>query len=191
MEIEAIEERMLGKHNDAIVRDFFGAHELTPDDIFLHGAQKEAIYRELVEPGFHALVVPGVVPFLSRYAHVPKGLASNAERANVDLVLRLAGIRDCFGAVVAGHDVKHPKPYPDIYLKTADVLGVAPEQCVVFEDSEAGVAAAHAAGMRVVGVLTTRSQFDNVDLVIRDFTDGSLDDRLEALMDGAWTHRSG
>jgi beta-phosphoglucomutase-like phosphatase (HAD superfamily) len=71
--------------------------------------------------------------------------------------------------------VERPKPDPEIYLKTAALLGVPPDQCLVFEDSETGAIAARAAGMKVVGILTTLPEFDNVDLAIRNFLDPTLD----------------
>ena len=74
-----------------------------------------------------------------------------------------------------------PKPFPDVYLNAAKLLHVAPENCVVFEDSLTGVTAARAAGMRVVGVLTTLSGFVNVDLTIRDFRDSRLNQWLSTL----------
>lgn len=171
-----IADRMLGKHNSDIVLEFFAGQDLTETEITLHGANKEALYRELMEPVLHASLVPGVRGFIQRHAGLPMAVASNAEQANVDFVLDLAGLRHFFRIVASGHDVARPKPAPDIYLQTAQMLGVAPADCVVFEDSVTGVAAAHAAGMRVVGVLTSLSSFDNVELEIRDF----LDPRLEA-----------
>jgi HAD superfamily hydrolase (TIGR01509 family) len=175
IEIAEIDKRMLGKHNDAIVRDFFSHIELTEEDVFAHGARKEALYREIIRPYFHEQVVPGILEFIRRHEGLPMAVASNAEPANLDFVLELAGIRGCFSVVVTGHDVERPKPDPEIYLKTAALLGVPPDQCLVFEDSETGAIAARAAGMKVVGILTTLPEFDNVDLAIRNFLDPTLD----------------
>ena len=55
------------------------------------------------------------------------GCATNAERANVEIVLRLGGIADFFRVVVDGHQVARPKPFPDIYLRAAELLGAAPK----------------------------------------------------------------
>jgi len=55
--------------------------------------------------------------------------------------------------VVDGHQVARPKPYPDIYLRAAELVGVRPEECIVFEDSHSGVAAGLAAGMRLSDLL--------------------------------------
>jgi HAD superfamily hydrolase (TIGR01509 family) len=181
IEIPDIEQRMLGKHNDEIVRDFFPSGDLTPELIRTHGARKEQFYRDLIAPVFASRLVPGIHDFLSRVKVSPTGLATNAEPANIEFVLERAGLRNCFQAIVSAHDVDRPKPFPDVYLHAAKLLHVAPENCVVFEDSLSGVAAARAAGMRVVGVLTTLSGFVNVDLTIRDFRDSRLNQWVSTL----------
>jgi sugar-phosphatase len=73
-----------------------------------------------------------------------------------------------------GGQVTHPKPDPEIYLEAARRLGVAPAQCVVFEDSPGGMQAARAAGTRLVALLTTLSAAPEADLEIRDFRDDRL-----------------
>ena len=94
-----------------------------------------------------------------RYAasRVPVALVSGAARAEIEPVLDAAGIADAFSAIVAADDVDHGKPHPDGYERALALLdgGIAPEDVVALEDTEAGVAAAKAAGMRCVGVLGT------------------------------------
>jgi HAD superfamily hydrolase (TIGR01509 family) len=82
----------------------------------------------------------------------PLGLASSSNREIIDLFLDVAGVRDLFGAVVSSEEVPRGKPAPDVYLATAEHLGVAPERCVAIEDSANGLRAARAAGMAVVAV---------------------------------------
>jgi len=79
-------------------------------------------------------------------------LASSSYRDAVDGVLNGLGIARYFDAVVSGLDVPAVKPAPDIFLKAAEVLGVAPVHCLVLEDAEKGVIAAHRAGMRCIAV---------------------------------------
>ena len=176
-----IADRMLGKHNNDIVREFFPLHDLTDEDVVRHGASKEALYRELMQPMVDASLVPGVRAFIQRHAGIPMAVASNAEAANVDFVLDLAGLRHFFRAIANGHDVARPKPAPDIYLRTAQMLDVDPADCIVFEDSATGVAAGHAAGMRVVGLLTSLPSFDNVELAIHNFRDPRLEAWLSTI----------
>jgi beta-phosphoglucomutase len=81
---------------------------------------------------------------------------------------------------VDGQQVNNPKPAPDIYLKAAELLGAEPANCIVFEDSPTGIEAGRAAGMRLVGVETTPTQFENVDLHMQDFSDPRLESWLQA-----------
>jgi len=78
---------------------------------------------------------------------IPRAVASSSDRRTVDRMLSAAGLLDGFAATVAGDEVTHGKPAPDIFLRAAALLDVAPEQCLVLEDSEAGTQSAKAAGM--------------------------------------------
>jgi beta-phosphoglucomutase len=171
---EAMQERMYGRRNDDIVRDFFGEH-LTLEEVRAHGAAKERLFRETIRPAINEALVPGLREFLERHSRQPLGLATNAEPENVEFLLETARLRPYFRAVVDGHQVANPKPHPDIYLLAAELLGVPPRDCVVFEDSFTGIQAARAAGMAVVGVQTTHDQLPGVDLEIRDFTSPALE----------------
>jgi HAD superfamily hydrolase (TIGR01509 family) len=171
---EAMQQRMYGKRNDQIIRDFLGNH-LTDSEVFAHGAAKEALYREMMKPRIRRALVPGVVDFVSRHRGLALAVATNAEPANLDFVLDEAGLRPFFRVLVTGHEVTNPKPHPEIYLRTADLLGVNPASCVVFEDSCAGVQAGLAAGTRVVGVSTTHEDLPGASLLIRDFNDPALE----------------
>jgi beta-phosphoglucomutase family hydrolase len=171
---EAMQRRMYGRRNDEIVRDFFGAH-LSDEDVRAHGEAKERLFRETIRPVIHEALVPGVREFLERHRGQPVGLATNAEPANVEFLLEAACLRPYFRAVVDGHQVPNPKPYPDIYLRAAGLLGTKPGDCVVFEDSFTGIEAARAAGMAVVGVRTTHEELRGVDLEIRDFHSPELE----------------
>ena len=75
-----------------------------------------------------------------------------------------ADLRRYFDVVVDGHQVRRPKPFPDVYERAAELLGVSPANCVVFEDSPTGIEAAKAAGTRVVGVQTHTAELPAVDL---------------------------
>jgi beta-phosphoglucomutase len=174
----AMQQRMYGKRNDEIVSDFFGdhlGHPLSDAEIFAHGAAKEALYRELMTARIEESLVPGIREFLMRHRNPDLAVATNAEPANVDFVLDRAGLRHFFRVIVNGHQVTHPKPHPEVYLRAAEGLEVAPEDCIVFEDSYTGVASGLAAGMRVVGVETTHDDLPGVSLRIRNFNDPALE----------------
>jgi beta-phosphoglucomutase-like phosphatase (HAD superfamily) len=84
---------------------------------------------------------------------IPVAVASASPRERLELTLQTAGLGHRFAVSVAGDDVEHPKPSPDVYLEAAARLGVSPSGCVAVEDTASGVVAAMAAGMRVVAVV--------------------------------------
>ncbi|MBI1895730.1 MAG: HAD family phosphatase [Acidobacteria bacterium] len=180
IDVPDVGQRMLGKHNDEIVREFFRDTALAEDGVRAHGSAKEALYRKIMRPEIYHRMVPGIREFLHRHRDLPMGLASNAESANVHFVLEASGLAPLFQAVIDGSRVTRPKPHPDIYLAVASALGADPACCIVFEDSPTGVQAARSAGMRVVGLATTLDVLAGVDLIMRDF----LDSRLEAWLGG-------
>lgn len=176
---EAMLKRMYGKRNDDIVRDYFGDH-LAPGEVAARGKAKEQLYREMVSDRIEEILVPGLRRFLERHKDTPMGIASNAEPENINILLDRAGLRPYFRVVVDGHQVRNPKPYPDIYLRAAELLGVAPRNCIVFEDSHSGVAAAVSAGMRVIGLRTTEANLPGTHLTIDDFDSTGLDSWLRS-----------
>jgi beta-phosphoglucomutase len=175
---EEMQRRMYGKRNDDIVRNFFGAH-LSDEEVFARGAAKEALYRDMLKPGMEQALVPGIRQFLERHKAMPKAVATNAEPANLNFLLDGAGLRPFFLAAIDGQQVRNPKPHPEVFLRAADALGVAPQDCVVFEDSYTGVQAGLAAGMRVVGVTTTHAELPGVSLLIPDFNSPRLEAWLQ------------
>ncbi len=173
VEAQSVPERMHGRRNDEIVRDFFGPG-LSAEDAFRHGAAKEALYRELMAPRLEEFLIPGVRQFLEDHSRTPLGVASNAEPQNVSFVLEGAGLTPLFKAIIDGHQVERPKPFPDVFLKAAAALGVPPQRCIIFEDSPAGIEAARAAGARVVAVTTAGTELPRTDYSIRDFEDAGI-----------------
>ena len=111
---------------------------------------KERLYVE----GLHEIAEITAVADIAR-AHagrVPQAVASGGLRSVVYATLDAIGLRPLFDAIVTAEDVVHGKPAPDIFLRAAELLGVAPQDCIVYEDGDPGVAAARASGMRVVDV---------------------------------------
>jgi beta-phosphoglucomutase len=174
---EAMQRRMYGKRNDEIIRDFLGA-DLSDPEVFAHGAAKEALYREFMQPRAGESLVPGIREFLARHRSLDLAVATNAEAANVDFVIDAAGLGPFFRVIVNGHQVDNPKPHPEIYLRVAERLQVPAEECIVFEDSYTGVESGLAAGMRVIGIGTTHDHLPGVSLLIRDFNDAALESWL-------------
>ncbi len=120
--------------------------------------RKRNHYLRLSRRGLPA--VRGVAAFLDALdaAAVPRAVATSASRDDVDRLLGPLGLRESFEVVVAAEDVRFGKPDPEVYLRAAEGLGVAPGACLVFEDSVVGVQAARRAGMRVIGVTTAHTE---------------------------------
>jgi 16S rRNA pseudouridine516 synthase len=103
------------------------------------------------------------------------GIASSNSIDMISAVLDSRGIRDYFDAITTGCEVEHGKPAPDVYLKTAQKLGIAPENCLVFEDIPAGIRAGAAAGMITCAVEDEHSawiraeKISLADYYIRDY----------------------
>src|SRR5215218_3339968 len=105
------------------------------------------LYRE------HLPVVPGAREAVERLAtRWPLGLASSSNRELIDLALELMGVAHRFLATVSSEEVPRGKPASDVYLETARRLGVDPSHAAAVEDSENGIRAARAAGMRVIAI---------------------------------------
>ncbi len=176
---------MHGRRNDEIVREFLGPD--VPNEVVLeHGAAKERLFREMMGANLVQSLVPGVADFLARAnspasaGGVPVALATNAEPANVAFVLDGTNLRRWFPVIADGSQVRNAKPAPDIFLAAGARLGVAARNCIVFEDSPTGIAAARAAGMRVAGILTHALTLERVDISVRDFLDPELEKWLAA-----------
>ena len=178
---EEMHQRMYGRRNDQIVRDFYG-DGITVEEVDARGRAKERLYREMMAGRTEEMLVPGLRAFLERHRDLPMGVGSNAEPENVAHVLDEAGLRRYFRAVVDGHQVHNPKPHPEVYLRVAELLETEPANCIVFEDSHSGAAAAVAAGMRVIGLCTTYVNLPGAVLTIDNFLSGDLESWLQAQM---------
>ncbi len=98
--------------------------------------------------------MPGVKGFLGalRRLGIKAAIVSGSHRTNVELAVSILGLGGYFDIIVSGDDIKSRKPDPGPFLHAATMLGLRPEECVVLEDSRSGMAAARAAGMRLVCV---------------------------------------
>ncbi|MFE9877119.1 HAD-IA family hydrolase [Streptomyces sp. NPDC005784] len=124
------------------------------------------------------VAIPGAAEFLASLAEVPHALVTSADVALSGGRMAAAGL-GLPDVRVTAESVGASKPDPEGFLKGAAELGIAPEDCVVFEDSGAGIAAGRAAGMRVVGV-GPRAGFHGPDVLVRDLTEV----RVEVVGDG-------
>ncbi len=113
-----------------------------------------------------------------REGRTPVAVASSSPRERLDAALRRTGLDGLVDVTVAGDEVERGKPAPDLYLEAAARLGVEPSTCLAVEDSPAGVAAAKAAGMRVIAV--ARGGYPTEALEAADMTVDHLEPQLLA-----------
>ncbi|MFW6343122.1 MAG: HAD family hydrolase, partial [Sediminispirochaetaceae bacterium] len=116
----------------------------------------------------------GAVELISslRSREVAVALASSSSLSVIERNLKSAGMLDMFSTVVGGDEVEQGKPAPDIFLRAAERAEIDPKECVVFEDSNNGIRAAHAAGMRPVMVPDIKAPEEEVrTMVYRIYSD--------------------
>lgn len=114
--------------------------------------KKNAWFVDYVERMAPEEIFPGVRLLIKKLRDTGVKVALASSSKNAKTVLQLLEIQDEFDVIVDGTMITHSKPDPEIFLLTASKLGVEPSACVVFEDAEAGVEAAIAAGMKCVGI---------------------------------------
>ena len=146
-------DELAGLSDPEIVRTWLGRDHPSVDEVI---RQRIARYRERVADGSS---VPGQVREAVRYAaaRVHVGVVSGAARAEIVPVIQAAGLATWVGPIVAAEDVAQGKPHPAGYLRALTLLdgGVDASEVFVFEDTEAGIASAKAAGIRCIAVLGT------------------------------------
>ncbi|SFQ05081.1 HAD family hydrolase [Hymenobacter arizonensis] len=172
---EEVKPQMYGKNQEVLVR-MFGADRFTTAEMDRLSLEKERRYQHEFLP--HLALLPGLQEFLEA-AHqqgIPMAIGSAAIPFNINFVLDNLKIRHYFQAIVSADDVELSKPHPETFLKAAAQLGVAPADCIVFEDVPKGAEAAHNAGMKAVVLTTTHeeAEFEALPNVLHfapDFTD--------------------
>lgn len=172
---EQVKPQLYGKNEEVLVR-LFGPSRFTAAEMARLALEKERRYQAEFRP--HLQLLPGLAGLLER-AHargIRLAIGSAAIPFNIDFVLDNLGIRSYFQAIVSADDVAESKPHPETFLRAAAQLGVAPADCLVFEDVPKGAEAAQRAGMPAVVLTTTHPAADfaalpNVVHFAPDFTD--------------------
>lgn len=130
--------------------------------------RKNARYLEYVLQMKEEDILPGVERFLNDLRSNGILIALGSASKNAPLILDRIHLAEKFDAVVDGNSVSKAKPDPEVFLKCADLLNVTPEECVVFEDAQAGIDAALNGGMKVIGV-GSPEQLSFADYIIPGF----------------------
>jgi beta-phosphoglucomutase len=171
-----------GRHNDEIFAMTFP--DMPASEYPALVQSKELMYQKLYAP--HKAVVAGLIAFLesAKAAGIPCAVGTAAPQMNIDFILEPMGLAKYFQAVVNPSDTIRGKPHPDIFVEAARRLGVAPTDCVVFEDAPMGLQAAHHGAMRSIALSTHLSAQELVKEspahIMADYT--SI--RIEAAVDG-------
>jgi beta-phosphoglucomutase len=161
---------LFGNTNAQFLRKLISP-DVTAEEIERFAVEKEILYREL----FDKFIKPaeGLMPLLNELKkhQIPMAVATSAPTDNLNFVLDRCGIRHYFDKLVDETFVTHGKPDPEIYLKTAELLGFHPNQCIVIEDALFGIEAAQRAGMKVIGLASTLpiGKLAHTDLAINTF----------------------
>ncbi len=126
--------------------------KMSEEDIQKYCAIKNRYYLEYIEGLRDDETLPGAKEFIKEARKKDYRIALGSASKNSRKILEKLQIIDLFDAIVDGTKVAHAKPDPEVFLKGADELSLKPEQCMVFEDSSAGIMAAHNGNMKAVGV---------------------------------------
>jgi HAD superfamily hydrolase (TIGR01509 family) len=133
---------------EAMIQDHFGP-QFSVEQFQVHFNQHARLMLDADVP-----VKPGAGEILADLAGrgLPLAIATSSRATTVQRHLGRAGLLGHFKAIATRYDVERGKPHPDVYLEAARRLGVAPERCIAFEDSNVGLTAAHAAGTMAIMV---------------------------------------
>jgi len=180
---EEVKPQMYGKNPEVLVR-MFGPDRFTLDEMNRLSLEKEKKYQVEFLP--HLALLPGLAEFMEKayQQDIPMAIGSAAIPFNIDFVLDGLNIRHYFKAIVSADDVVLSKPHPETYLKAAELLGVVPTDCIVFEDVPKGAEAAANAGMKAVVLTTTHEQHEfnylqNILRFAKDFEDDAVQKLVE------------
>lgn len=168
---------LFGMTNDEILPAILPAELIEEKGLKTLADEKEAVYRRIYAKSIAP--VNGLIPFLKelKAAGFKLAVGSSGNTQNVNFVLNACGIKEYFNVIVNGDMITKGKPDPEIFLLDAKKLGLKPEECVVIEDSFAGIKAARNAGMSVIAMATTfpPEQHEDYDLLVNDFTELSVE----------------
>ena len=129
---------------------------------------KNNLYNTYIQKMTPDEILPGVIRFLDELRAGGMLIALGSASKNAMSILEKIRITDKFNAVIDGNKVSKAKPDPEVFLKGAIELGIDPQECLVFEDAQAGIDAARNAGMHIIGIGKTEN-LKNADFVIEGF----------------------
>lgn len=114
--------------------------------------EKNENYLELISHMNPSEILPGVSQFLKEIKEQGYMIALGSASKNAQIILEKTGLISWFDKIIDGNSVQKSKPDPEVFLKGAEALNVLPEECIVFEDAQAGIEAAKKGGMKTIGI---------------------------------------
>ena len=178
---EEVKSHMYGSNYELFGR-VFGPGKFSKQEMDILSLQKEKRYQEEFLPELKLIKGLDTLLLRAKLNHIQMAIGTAAIPFNVDYVLDNLNIRPYFPVVITALDVPVSKPNPDVFLKAAEQCGVAPHQCIVFEDAPKGIEAARRAGMRAVGITSYHTaaelQNENVLCIVEDYTDPVLNELI-------------
>jgi HAD superfamily hydrolase (TIGR01509 family) len=155
-----------GMNNTGLLTKLIG-HEIDPELIDQISQSKESRFRKIVRGKIGLL--PGVIDWLNEFHDmgIKQAVASSAPQANIDLILDELEIESYFSVAISAENMPG-KPDPQIFLHTAELIGIEPKFCLIIEDSIAGVEAARKASIKCLAVTTSnpRSDLLSADMIV-------------------------
>lgn len=153
-----------------IILERYEGDPLSEAEKFLLAEKKNELYRELLTTMTPADVSEEVRNVLKTLREKGYKLAVGSSSKNARFILEKTGLLDAFDAISDGTNITKSKPDPEVFLKAAEFLGIAPEECVVVEDAYAGIEAAKAANMTAAGIGEARD-YEKTDFRLETFSD--------------------
>ncbi len=175
-------DRYLGYDDIDLVTAFAGDERLAVTDAEIGEIVRDKTHRFAQYLASAAVLFPTARAAVTRLApHYSLAIASGSLSEEITAILNHAGLTPAFRAIVGADDVARRKPAPDPYVEAVARLGVAPGAAVAIEDSRWGLASAHAAGLRTIGITTSyaASELTPADAIV-----SSLDEVTAELIDG-------
>ncbi|RLD93396.1 MAG: hypothetical protein DRJ13_15685 [Bacteroidetes bacterium] len=175
-----------GRTGPTSLRMLFG-EDLSQDKLDLYLDEVDSNYQTILRESEDVRPIAGVHDFLNQITGngMRLALATSAPVLNIELGLQKLNLENTFEHIVGKVDVSHGKPHPEVYLRSLELLGMAAENCIVFEDSKAGIQSARSAGIKVVGIASGHSKEElleeGVSMVVDDFVGMELDQILSLI----------
>jgi beta-phosphoglucomutase family hydrolase len=159
-----------GRTNQDVIEYIYGK-KISKEKSLKYTLEKEALYREIYQP--YIKPVFGLLELLEivQTKKIPMAIATSGIQPNIDFMFEHIPIKKYFEVVVNSSHITKGKPDPEIYMKTASLLGVPAKNCLVFEDAVVGIKSAKAAGMKVIAIATThpKEELSEADMIVEDF----------------------